>query len=79
VFRYVCPAFLLAIFGMWLLKNVVGWDPISGRAAASPYVADLVERGNPVAWLSVILVVIVASGLAFTIASSKRYPDDLPA
>ncbi len=79
VFRYVCPAFLLAIFGMWILKNVVGWDPISGRAAASPYVADLVERGNPVAWLSVILVVIVASGLAFTIASSKRYPDDLPA
>lgn len=79
VFKYVCPAFLLAIFGMWLLKNIVGWDPISGRAAASPYVTDLVERGNPVAWLSVILVVIVASGLAFTIASSKRYPDDVPA
>ena len=79
VFRYVCPAFLLAIFGMWILKNVVGWDPISGRAAASPYVADLVERGSPVAWLSVILVVIVAAGLAFTIASSKRYSDDVSA
>jgi len=79
VLKYVCPAFLLTIFGMWLLKNIVGWDPGSGRSNPSPYVADLVERGSPVAWLSVILVVIIATGLAFTIASSKRYPDDVSA
>ena len=79
VFRYVCPAFLLTIFGLWLLKNVVGWDPVSGRSAASPYVADLFERASPVAWLSVVFVAIVAAGLFATIGSSKRYPDDIPA
>lgn len=76
VLKYVCPTFLLAIFGMWLLKNVVGWDPVSGRAAGSPYVADLFEKGNPVAWMSVILVLIVGIGLAATIANSKRYDND---
>ncbi len=77
ILKYVCPAFLLTIFGMWLLKNVVGWDPASGKAAPSPYVADLFEHRNPVAWMSIALVVTVAVGLAVMIASSKRYPDDL--
>jgi SNF family Na+-dependent transporter len=76
VLRYVCPAFLVTIFGLWLLKNVIGWDPVSGRAAPSAYVADLVTHRNPVAWMSVALVVTVAAGLAATIASSKRYPDE---
>ena len=76
ILKYVCPTFLLVIFGMWLLKNLVGWDPVSGRAAGSPYVADLFEKGNPVAWMSVMLVLIVAVGLAATIANSKRYDDD---
>ncbi len=76
VFQYVCPAFLLSIFGLWLVKNVIGWDPASGKATVSPYIADLVEHRNPVAWMSVVLVVTVAVGLAVTIANSKRYPDN---
>ncbi len=75
VFKYVCPAFLLTIFGLWVLKNVVGWDPESGAAAESSYVADLFKHRNPVAWMCVALVATVAIGLAVTIASSKRYAD----
>lgn len=76
VFKYVCPAFLLTIFGLWVLKNVVGWDPASGTSAESSYVADLVRHRNPVAWMCIALVVTVAVGLAVTIASSKRYADN---
>jgi NSS family neurotransmitter:Na+ symporter len=75
ILQYVCPAFLLAIFSMWLSKNILGWDPAAGAASRSPYVADLVERVDPVAWLSVVLVAVVAVGLGVTIASSKRYGD----
>lgn len=71
VFRYVCPAFLVTIFVLWFLENVVGL----GRAAPSVYVADLIEKGQPVAWLSIGVVVVVSVGLAVTIASSKRYAD----
>jgi SNF family Na+-dependent transporter len=75
VFKYVCPAFLLTIFGLWVLKNVVGWDPATQSAAESSYVADLVRHRNPVAWMCIALVATVAVGLAVTIASSKRYAD----
>jgi SNF family Na+-dependent transporter len=75
VFKYVCPVFLLTIFALWVLKNVVGWDPATGSAAESSYVADLVRHRNPVAWMCIALVATVAVGLAVTIASSKRYRD----
>jgi len=71
ILRYVCPTFLVGIFGLWLMKNVVGW----GRAEPSGYVSDLFETANPVAWLSISLVAVVAFGLVATIASSKRYRD----
>ena len=75
ILRYVCPAFLVAIFGLWVMENVIGW----GRAEPSSYVTDLFEKGNPVAWLSIGLVAVVAFGLATTIASSKKYRDEPPA
>jgi SNF family Na+-dependent transporter len=78
VFKYICPAFLLTIFGLWVLKNVVGWDPATRSAAESSYVADLVKHRNPVAWMCIALVATVAVGLAVTIASSKRYADNPP-
>jgi len=72
IFRYVCPGFLVTIFVLWFLKNVVGL----GRTEPSSYVADLFEKGEPVAWLSIGVVLVVSVGLAATIASSKRYADD---
>lgn len=71
ILRYVCPTFLVGIFGLWVAENVIGW----GQAEPSGYVTDLFETANPVAWLSFSLVVVVAFGLVATIASSKRYRD----
>jgi len=78
VFRYVSPAFLLAIFFLWVAKNVFGWDPSAGGSGGSSYTRDLFVNANPVAWMSVVLVVVVGVGLAAIIGGSRRYGDDSP-
>jgi SNF family Na+-dependent transporter len=75
VFRYVCPAFLIAIFALWVARNVFGWDPSGGGTQGSPYTKALSVHGDPVAWLSVGLVAVMAVGLAVTIGGSRRYGD----
>ena len=50
-----------------------GLDLASGTKSTSPYVAALFEEGDLVSWLSVGLIAIVATGLIFIIATSKRY------
>jgi SNF family Na+-dependent transporter len=72
VFRFLCPIFLVTIFVLWVLKNIVGL----GRTEPSGYVVDLFEKTQPVAWMSLGLVAVVSVGLAVTIASSKRYLDE---
>lgn len=76
VFRYVSPAFLGVIFVLWVAENVFGWSAAGGTATGSPYTRDLFVAVQPVAWLSVALVVVVAVGLAATIGGSRRYADD---
>lgn len=78
VFRYLCPAFLLAIFSLWVARNVFGWNPAGGASGGSPYTKALFVDGDPVAWLSVTLVAVVAIGLAAAIGGSRRYGDDVP-
>jgi len=77
VFLWVCPAFLLAIFTLWVARNVFGWDPAGGASRGSPYTRALFVDGDPVAWMSVGLVAVVALGLAATIGGSRRYRDDV--
>ncbi|MFM8579249.1 MAG: sodium:calcium symporter [Planctomycetaceae bacterium] len=72
VFLYLCPGFLVTIFVLWILKNIVG----VGRKEPSPYLSDLFTNVQPVAWLSIGLIAVVANGLAATITSSKRYADE---
>jgi SNF family Na+-dependent transporter len=76
VFRYVCPAFLIAIFALWVARNVFGWDPSGGGTQGSPYTKALFVDGDPVAWLCIGVVTVVAAGLAATIGGSRRYRDE---
>jgi SNF family Na+-dependent transporter len=62
IIKYITPAFLVAIFVMFTLKNVFGWNFSFGAAEFNPtgYVQDLVgEKPNHVARLSVGLIVIM--------------------
>ena len=67
IIKYVTPAFLLTIFGMFLLQNVFGWNYSFSDAQFNPtgYVRDLIgsEDSPPnmvsrlsVAWISIMTI-----------------------
>jgi hypothetical protein len=61
IMKYVCPLFLLAIFVMWFLMNVLGYSFETGTSDVSSYVTDLFgDKPNHVAQMSIGLVAIVA-------------------
>lgn len=60
--RYVCPVYLLAIFALFILNNVVGWNFSFGdpKFVRSGYVTDLFgATANPVAQLTLCVVGVV--------------------
>lgn len=57
--RYVCPAYLLGIFGLFVLKDIVGWNfsLLDPQVTLTSRIKDLVgAEANPVAQLSLCLV-----------------------
>lgn len=82
IMKWICPVFLLAIFGLTVLTSLFGFDLSTLKfGAASSYVVDLVggvKDGKPVATnqaaqLSVALVVIVTFFFGLLSARSKAY------
>ena len=62
IIKYVTPVYLVAIFGLFILKNVFGWNFSFSTPAFDPtgYVKDLVgDPPNQVARLSVGLIIIM--------------------
>ena len=65
IIKYVTPAFLLTIFGMFLLQNVFGWNYSFSDAQFNPtgYVRDLIgsedSPANMVSRLSVAWIIIM--------------------
>lgn len=78
VIKYVCPLFLLTVFGLFLLKNAVGWNFAWGAAARfepTSYVTDLVGP-NPsyVARASVgLIAVMFAFSCVLVSIAGKRW------
>jgi hypothetical protein len=58
---------------MWVATNIFGLNFSTGEASYSGYVKDLFIKPNPVAWLSILLIALVASFFAFCIALNPRY------
>lgn len=72
--RYVCPLFLLTIFGCWVLFNVFGFQIGAGEVQLSHYINDLLS-GNVVAWMSLFLIGVLFLFFAFIVSSVRRYKD----
>jgi neurotransmitter:Na+ symporter, NSS family len=69
VLKWVCPGFLLTVFGYWLMKNL-----FSAGGEPSSYITDLVgEKQSLPAQLSVALLVAVAVFFVLLTARSKAY------
>lgn len=77
IMLWVCPIFLIAIFAMWVVENVVGYNLAGGTAETSAYIRDLVVDPNPVAWFSVVLVLAFGAFCTLLIARAKAYREDV--
>ena len=76
IIRYVCPAFLLFIFAMWLLKEIFGFDLTTfKKGEVSSYVTDLVGGANSSqpAQLSIAMAVAVFVFFALITSRSRAY------
>jgi hypothetical protein len=75
IMKWICPAFLLTIVAMWLLKEIFGFDLSTGSAGAvSGYVTDLFgEKSSLVAQLSVALVIAIFIFFGLITARSAAY------
>lgn len=74
VFKFICPAFLLIIFAMWVAKNILGIDFATGASGTSSYITALFgENPDTVAWLSVSLILAVGIAIAVLISISPAY------
>jgi NSS family neurotransmitter:Na+ symporter len=73
IIKYVCPLYLLTIFSFWVLFNVFGWQPSTGKFEPTSYVTDLVgTNSSPVARMSVGLIVLVILFFIITTAAAGR-------
>ncbi|HMP84380.1 MAG TPA: sodium-dependent transporter [Verrucomicrobiota bacterium] len=59
IMKWVCPAYLLIIFAMFILFKVFGWDYNTGEFNPTEYVRDLVGKdANVVARVTVVFLII---------------------
>ena len=79
IIKYVCPVFLLTIFVLWVLVNVMGFNFQTGQATISYYITDLLgdngEQAGKVAWMSVGLIASVGIFVGLIISGVQRYKD----
>jgi neurotransmitter:Na+ symporter, NSS family len=74
VWKYLTPGFLLSIFALWICENVLGYNVFTGASSESAYVRDLFgESPNAVAWMSVLVILLLAGFVTLIVNSSRHY------
>jgi len=77
IMKYICPLFLLTIFVLWVLVNIIGLDFATGQSRVPTYVTDLFgEEKSVVAWLSIAMILFVAIFFAIIVSRVRRYSID---
>lgn len=68
--KYICPAFLLTIFFMWVFIDVLGL----GGFGIDGHVLDLFgEKSSPVAWMSIGMVCLIYFFMALLVNKAPAY------
>jgi SNF family Na+-dependent transporter len=73
IMKYVTPAFLLAIFALWSVQNIFGYNIITGQQEYSAYVKDLFIEPNNVARFSVLFIIIVTGFITMLTAIAPKF------
>lgn len=70
IIKYVCPCFLLTIFTLWIIIDVLG----VGGGGIDQHVLDLFgENKNSVAWISVGMVMLLYTFIALLVSKAPAY------
>ena len=73
IMRYLSPLYLITIFALFVLFNVLGWNPQTGEFTPTSYVSDLVgEHPSDVARMSVALIVVIIVFFLMLIAQAGK-------
>lgn len=73
IMKFVSPAFLLTIFGLWAGIEVLGLRLDGGEARLSGYIVDLFVKPNLVALLAVGLILLFLVFVVLLLAASNHY------
>lgn len=78
IIKYVSPAYLLIIFVLWILFNVLGWDLKTGTFQPTGYIVDLIggpnSPPNTAARLSVaVMVLVITFTFLLTALAGRRW------
>jgi hypothetical protein len=78
IMKYVCPLYLLIIFALWVLTNVLGLNLETGEWSRTGYVLDLLGSDtvepNKAALLSFgVIVLVTFFFIMATAAAAKRW------
>lgn len=73
IIKFLCPVFLLTIFLLWIIFDVFGL----GASGVDHHIVDLVGNGeqspNPIAWLAISFVLILAIFMCLLASRVPRY------
>ncbi len=73
IMRWISPVLLLVIFALWMLSNIFGISLRPGEPAQpTAYWRDLFIAPDPVAWMSIAVILAVLLGTLIVIATSDR-------
>jgi hypothetical protein len=78
VIRYVSPLYLVAIFILWILFNVFGWNPTTSEFKPTSYITDLIgSRDAPASevaqWSMAVILICLGLTLWAVRVSGKRW------
>jgi neurotransmitter:Na+ symporter, NSS family len=75
VMKYLSPLYLIAIFVLFILFNVFGWQPSTGEFTPTSYVSDLIgPKASKVARLSACFIIVsIAFFGTLTFLAGKRW------
>lgn len=77
IMKWVTPAFLITVFGLWVTSNVFGYDFATGQAQLSSYVTDLIgsegKEPDKVARMSFAMIVVFTAFLCLLAANGRAY------
>lgn len=78
IMKYICPIFSLSVFISWIVMNVFGIQLDGQSRGMNENIKNLFVTPDPVAWMSIILIILVGIFSAIIIGQAPLYKKICP-